>query len=62
MPKDGYAPAIGGNGVGSGAGCTLRLATRAEELGFDSVWVHDHVFNVGLVLMISRSVSIYCWL
>ncbi len=24
----------------------LRLATRAEELGFDSVWVSDHVFNV----------------
>jgi probable F420-dependent oxidoreductase len=24
----------------------VRLAVRAEELGFDSVWVHDHVFNV----------------
>ena len=22
------------------------LASRAEELGFDSVWVHDHVFDV----------------
>jgi alkanesulfonate monooxygenase SsuD/methylene tetrahydromethanopterin reductase-like flavin-dependent oxidoreductase (luciferase family) len=22
---------------------------RAEELGLDSVWVHDHVFNVGRV-------------
>ena len=28
----------------------VGLATRAEELGFDSVWVHDHVFNVGHVL------------
>lgn len=27
----------------------VGLATRAEELGFDSVWVHDHVFNVGHV-------------
>jgi probable F420-dependent oxidoreductase len=27
----------------------VSLATRAEELGFDSVWVHDHVFNVGHV-------------
>src|SRR2546425_585177 len=28
----------------------VDLAPRAEELGFDSVWVHDHVFNVGHVL------------
>ena len=28
----------------------VELAVRAEELGFDSVWVHDHVFNVGHVL------------
>jgi probable F420-dependent oxidoreductase len=28
----------------------VGLASRAEELGFDSVWVHDHVFNVGHVL------------
>ena len=27
----------------------VGLAGRAEELGFDSVWVHDHVFNVGHV-------------
>lgn len=27
----------------------VGLACRAEELGFDSVWVHDHVFNVGHV-------------
>jgi len=27
----------------------IRLAVRAEALGFDSVWVHDHVFNVGHV-------------
>jgi probable F420-dependent oxidoreductase len=27
----------------------VDLACRAEELGFDSVWVHDHVFNVGHV-------------
>lgn len=27
----------------------VGLAVRAEELGFDSVWVHDHVFNVGHV-------------
>jgi probable F420-dependent oxidoreductase len=27
----------------------VGLATRAEELGFDSVWAHDHVFNVGHV-------------
>jgi probable F420-dependent oxidoreductase len=27
----------------------VDLATRAEALGFDSVWVHDHVFNVGHV-------------
>ena len=27
----------------------VSLATRAEELGLDSVWVHDHVFNVGHV-------------
>jgi probable F420-dependent oxidoreductase len=28
----------------------VDLAVRAEELGFHSVWVHDHVFNVGHVL------------
>ena len=28
----------------------LRLAARAEELGFDSVWASDHVFNSGHVL------------
>ena len=28
----------------------VGLAARAEELGLDSVWVHDHVFNVGHVL------------
>ena len=27
----------------------VGIASRAEELGFDSVWVHDHVFNVGHV-------------
>jgi probable F420-dependent oxidoreductase len=27
----------------------VGLAVRADELGFDSVWVHDHVFNVGHV-------------
>jgi len=27
----------------------VDLATRAEVLGFDSVWAHDHVFNVGHV-------------
>ena len=27
----------------------VELAGRAEALGFDSVWVHDHVFNVGHV-------------
>jgi probable F420-dependent oxidoreductase len=27
----------------------VGLACRSEELGFDSVWVHDHVFNVGHV-------------
>jgi len=27
----------------------VGLASRAEDLGFDSVWVHDHVFNVGHV-------------
>jgi probable F420-dependent oxidoreductase len=28
----------------------VGLAERAEELGFESVWTHDHVFNVGHVL------------
>src|SRR5713226_726220 len=28
----------------------VDLAVHAEELGFHSVWVHDHVFNVGHVL------------
>src|SRR6266571_919440 len=28
----------------------VGLGVRAEELGFDSVWAHDHVFNVGHVL------------
>src|SRR5262245_4206296 len=28
----------------------VDLAVRAEALGVDSVWVHDHVFNVGHVL------------
>jgi len=28
----------------------VALAARADELGFHSVWVHDHVFNVGHVL------------
>jgi hypothetical protein len=27
----------------------IQLATRAEALGFASVWVHDHVFNAGHV-------------
>ena len=27
----------------------LDLATRAEELGFDSVWASEHVFNVSYV-------------
>jgi probable F420-dependent oxidoreductase len=27
----------------------VGLAEQAEALGFDSVWVHDHVFNVGHV-------------
>jgi probable F420-dependent oxidoreductase len=27
----------------------VDLARRAEALGLDSVWVHDHVFNVGHV-------------
>src|ERR1044072_5467611 len=27
----------------------VGLACRAEERGFDSVWAHDHVFNVGHV-------------
>jgi probable F420-dependent oxidoreductase len=27
----------------------VDLAIRADEFGFDSVWVHDHVFNVGHV-------------
>ncbi len=27
----------------------VDLAVRAEDLGIDSVWVHDHVFNVGHV-------------
>jgi probable F420-dependent oxidoreductase len=27
----------------------VGLARRAEELGLDSVWAHDHVFNVGHV-------------
>jgi len=27
----------------------VALAVRADELGFHSVWVHDHVFNVGHV-------------
>ena len=28
----------------------VELGVRAEALGFDSVWTHDHVFNVGHVL------------
>ena len=28
----------------------VDLAARAEELGVDSVWTHDHVFNVAHVL------------
>lgn len=27
----------------------LRLAVRAEELGFDSVWASEHIFNVSYV-------------
>jgi probable F420-dependent oxidoreductase len=27
----------------------IRLAARAEELGYDSVWASDHVFNVSYV-------------
>src|SRR5262245_29270325 len=27
----------------------IELASRAEALGFASVWVHDHVFNAGHV-------------
>jgi probable F420-dependent oxidoreductase len=36
-------------GIGD-AQAVVGLATHAETLGFDSVWVHDHVFNVGHVL------------
>jgi len=35
-------------GVGD-AQALVDLACRAEEVGIDSVWVHDHVFNVGHV-------------
>jgi probable F420-dependent oxidoreductase len=35
-------------GVGD-AQALVDLAGRADELGIDSVWVHDHVFNVGHV-------------
>src|SRR5262245_65117884 len=28
----------------------VDLASQADDLSFDSVWVHDHVFNVGHVL------------
>ncbi len=27
----------------------VRLAARAEALGFDSVWASDHIFNVSYV-------------
>ncbi|MCH8141617.1 MAG: LLM class flavin-dependent oxidoreductase, partial [Proteobacteria bacterium] len=27
----------------------IDLAVRAEELGFDSVWASEHVFNVSYV-------------
>ena len=27
----------------------LQMAVRAEELGFESVWASDHVFNAGHV-------------
>jgi alkanesulfonate monooxygenase SsuD/methylene tetrahydromethanopterin reductase-like flavin-dependent oxidoreductase (luciferase family) len=27
----------------------IEVASRAEALGFASVWVHDHVFNAGHV-------------
>ena len=30
-------------------GEVFRVATRAEELGFDSLWVSEHVFNVSYV-------------
>ena len=39
------------NNCGIGDGHALvDLASRAEELGVDSVWTHDHVFNVAHVL------------
>ena len=28
----------------------FRLATTAEQLGFDSVWVSEHVFNTSYIL------------
>src|SRR5262245_9069881 len=37
----------------------VDLASRAEELGFNSVWVHDHVFNVGHVFDRLRSKPYY---
>ena len=30
-------------------GLIFRMAARAEELGYDSVWVSEHVFNVSYV-------------
>ena len=40
---------LNNQGIADAQAC-VDLAVRAEELGFDSVWVHDHVFNVGHVL------------
>jgi probable F420-dependent oxidoreductase len=34
---------LGNNGASATANSIATLATRAEELGFDSVWVSDHV-------------------
>ena len=27
----------------------ISVGTRAEELGFDSVWTREHLFNVGYI-------------
>ena len=34
---------LGNNGASASAGSIATLAARAEDLGFDSVWVSDHV-------------------
>jgi F420-dependent oxidoreductase-like protein len=46
MPQGWKMELSGIDGAAAKWDAAVRIATRAEELGYDSIWVYDHVHNV----------------